>query len=382
MPKRVNRLASPFANPNIQGMNQDDFNTQELPPLEESVPVVEPPKPKPNYAAMFDQPDGPVTKQYRDFLAAEAPTKEQFKPGKIDRIAAILSGVGEGISSKSPARGYSVMQSILDEPYKEAVSKYQDKNDRLSKGAKLEGDSSDHRRQIAKDILDYQHKDTDDERSAKLADVTERNSESAIAKRNADLLAAGWNKSEDDISGETIYTKLNPITGQIETRRGPKTKLTPNEIFQNRSKELEFSSKLTEGRQNRGRAQGLENSRTLAKESDARRDENFTSDEAARAARPPSPTQEYTARINAMNKAIESGEATAKDFDSTTGNAKTAKARTARDKYLAAPKPKTDNKTTSPKVGTQVVMLDPQGKAWNVDAAEVDESTKHGWKVK
>src|SRR5207248_6431777 len=107
------------------------------------------------YAQLASQPEGPAQSQYRQFLSQQLPSKEQYKPGAISRIGAILSGLSTGIT-RGAGEGYATARGILDEPYREALESYKLQAGRLGEAAKVEQENELNRVKLARDILESQ----------------------------------------------------------------------------------------------------------------------------------------------------------------------------------------------------------------------------------
>jgi hypothetical protein len=105
------------------------------------------------YKSMMNLPEGAAQAQYRQFLSQNLPTKEQYKPSKISRVGAILSGISEGLT-KGAGAGYATAQGILDQPYREALSNYQLQSQRLGTAAKLEQEDVLNKVKLARDVLE------------------------------------------------------------------------------------------------------------------------------------------------------------------------------------------------------------------------------------
>src|SRR6266568_1287096 len=104
------------------------------------------------YGSLMNQPEGAAQSQYRQFLSQQLPDKEKFKPSPISRIGAILSGLSTGIT-RGAGEGWQTAQGILDEPYKEALSKYQLQGGRLQQAAQIEHENMLDKVKLVRDML-------------------------------------------------------------------------------------------------------------------------------------------------------------------------------------------------------------------------------------
>src|SRR5260221_1675955 len=89
------------------------------------------------FNAARSQPPGPASKAYSDFLAKGVPTPDQYPPGKINRLSAILGGASEGWQRGAGA-GIRTAQEILDSPYQKAIAAHKLRGGMLEKGAEVE----------------------------------------------------------------------------------------------------------------------------------------------------------------------------------------------------------------------------------------------------
>ncbi len=156
------------------------------------------------YRDLANAEGGPASKAYRDFLSQGAPTSDQYKPGAGQRIAAILSGIGETIHH-GPAQGMGLEKSMLDDPYNEAQQQYKIRGDRLAKSADLEEKDINNRVKTYRDINEF--------------DIAGQ--KAAISKTRADAYA--FSKSHPDWKpqalpgGNLIYVNPQDPTQQYDT---------------------------------------------------------------------------------------------------------------------------------------------------------------------
>lgn len=124
--------------------------------------------------------DGPAMSEYKKYLEKGYPNPQDFKPGKLTRLGAILSGMATGFSN--PAEGPQVTQSLIRAPYQQALQRYDLEGQRLEKGAALEESGSSKRLGLAKDISDAMYKNSELLRQNRLADADIAEKASTAAK--------------------------------------------------------------------------------------------------------------------------------------------------------------------------------------------------------
>lgn len=83
--------------------------------------------------------EGPMMERYRQFLESGIPNRQDFAPGKMDRLGAILSGVSSGARG---GPGFETARNQLERPYNQALMDREMRGKELSEGAKLEYDRS------------------------------------------------------------------------------------------------------------------------------------------------------------------------------------------------------------------------------------------------
>lgn len=134
------------------------------------------------YRELMQRRNGPAMTAYRKFLDTGYPDERDSPPGKLTRLAAILSGTAAGFAN--PGSGTGVAQNILDQPYQRKVRQYAAEGNRLANAASFEETQSKDNIAAVKAIGDLQDKETDNKRQQALADST-------IATNAARAKAAG-----------------------------------------------------------------------------------------------------------------------------------------------------------------------------------------------
>src|SRR3954466_9586726 len=119
------------------------------------------------YREILNRQEGPAMMNYRKYLAA-APQEADYKPGKLTRLGAILSGAAAGF--QNPAIGAEVAQRQLRAPFERAVDRYKMQGEGLEKLAGLEESQYQHKIQAVKNIADFQKDQENTTRQNRLAD--------------------------------------------------------------------------------------------------------------------------------------------------------------------------------------------------------------------
>lgn len=158
------------------------------------------------YSDLADEKGGPAYQKYTDFLNSQNPSRDdpRYKPGKMDRVAAILAGVSEG-ARHGGAAGYKAAGDILDDKYNEAQKDYKLQGDKLATSAGIEEKDMGRRVSILKDIIAQQHNDAVIAESKREHDLVH----SAAMARNA-RLGFTYQKNTDPTTGKTTVTRLGP----------------------------------------------------------------------------------------------------------------------------------------------------------------------------
>jgi hypothetical protein len=103
------------------------------------------------YADLADEKGGPAQQKYTNFLDT-GPKREDYKPGKLNRLAAILGGISEG-QLHGGAAGYKTSTGILDDSYNEAQKDWSTQADKLKEASGIEEKDMGRRVGILKDII-------------------------------------------------------------------------------------------------------------------------------------------------------------------------------------------------------------------------------------
>lgn len=119
------------------------------------------------YKELMSKQNGPAMSAYRKFVEKPAPTADEFKPGKVSRLGAILSGAAAGFVN--PSSGYGTAQEIISQPYREGMRRYADEGGRLREAASLEETDYKNKVGAVKAVGELQAKERDDIRQDKLA---------------------------------------------------------------------------------------------------------------------------------------------------------------------------------------------------------------------
>lgn len=153
-----------------------------------------------------DQP--PMQKAYKDFLSAGAPNKEDFKPSKTNRLAAILGGVSDGITHGAGA-GIKTARGVLDEPYDDAMGKYALQAKKLEAGAGLEEKDINNRVKILRDNQTAANNKTKAEQAAK------NETDKVTAQERKDAIAAGRAKTYEFLAHNPKAQIVLPKGGNV-----------------------------------------------------------------------------------------------------------------------------------------------------------------------
>ena len=118
---------------------------------------------------------GPAQEDYRKFIDTQ-PTREDYAPSKMRRLAAALVGGAEGY--KSPSKGVLAAEGIRDMPYEKAMSDFSTKAKGKQEAAQEERQSLTARRALMNDAL------TDRQRWGLIPSQVDKN-EAGAGKDNA-----------------------------------------------------------------------------------------------------------------------------------------------------------------------------------------------------
>lgn len=163
------------------------------------------------YSRMMNVDPGPANRQYRDFVTAGGPKREDYSPTKTQRLASILAGVSAGARGANGAR---VTSEQLDEPFNKAQGDYMLRGRDLETAANLEDKDVGRKVATMKQILDYQDKAADNARNDTIAKARVGNYESLIRSRDSEMKTKGYTATTD-MNGNRIYTRVGQ-DGNIE----------------------------------------------------------------------------------------------------------------------------------------------------------------------
>lgn len=250
-------------NPNALQMTPDMME-QDQPQVQGGVPQQQP---QPTLADMYQQigavKSGPLNQRYKDFLSEEPPRREDYKPGKMAKLAAIMAGGSEGLTHGAGA-GFKLAQNMLDDGYNQAYGDYAARAKRLETSAGLE-DKEDRN-----NILAYRDFNNDAYNRAKaheaevrgqrldrLADSTiglntaRGNSFETPAQRQARMLAVGAQNNEGRIkaAGASANARINYFNQTEPTRQANRLAVVGARGDQARTTQSEKYEQLKEYKQ-------------------------------------------------------------------------------------------------------------------------------------
>lgn len=156
------------------------------------------------YGSLANTDTGPANKSYRDYLAKGVPQEEDFKPGKMGRLSAILAGASTGLSTRDGGLANKAAQDVLDDPYNKAMGRYKLEGDKLAKGADLEEKDINNRVKTYRDIVESQDRQANNDRLGKLNDAQIRNYNSQIDNRGS----TGYSQYNTPVNGHRMATKI------------------------------------------------------------------------------------------------------------------------------------------------------------------------------
>lgn len=187
---------------------EDDFSGYrsmlDTPPMEED----------PSYGrgSLLDRYNEIVNKRpYQEAFAkmlTDAPRREDYKPGKVSKLAAALSGFGAGVR-QGPGAGIEASRSILDRGYNQATEQHNQNLKKTSMLADLEERDLDRQLKginlehtLEKEGYDRRYKEGRDKKedAQKLIDN---------AARQKQLEQQGWIHYTNDETGETVAYNQN-----------------------------------------------------------------------------------------------------------------------------------------------------------------------------
>jgi len=338
------------------------------------------------YSRLANAEPGPAQKRYRDFLENEMPTREQYKPSKTARLAAILGGVGEGIQNGA-GRGLEVTNRMMDSGYNDAVNDFKMGADRFGKSAELEEKDINNRVKTYRDIIQDQIAQREDARKSRLTDAQIGNYQSLAKDRESQQATRGWNYFTDQNAGGSRYGVRVGPSGQLEKVNAGQASPTLEDIGNvegaKEKARYPFQANLARIRGDETRKNIQERFKQATdlikfKNDNPNYKAQTLSDGSIVFVNPKDPrdmiiTGLSSGKLGDKEKADLGLEVTKKKED--------IKANTTTVKTTEEKGGKTTT-TTKKEVGKRVRMIDPDGKEWNVDESEVAEAEKNHWKRK
>lgn len=189
------------------------------------------------YKMASEMPTGPNNKAYSNFLEHGAPNRADYKPGKLNRLAAILGGASEGYR-KGPGAGANFADSMLDKPYNEALASNEMQGRRLAAGATLEDKEMGRKASFARTAA---------------TDIHNTNMEDTARKNAASLDIVRKAQAHKAMNPNAVYKNINGKVVAIgadgkQTILGDATMLSP-EAFKQHKDLAKFTSDLIAGRE-------------------------------------------------------------------------------------------------------------------------------------
>lgn len=231
-------------------------------------PITAPVNPNPNpnldaasaYKSMIG--DQPAETKYKNFIDQGSPDKANFKPTKMNRLAAILGGVSSGIKGGAQA-GINTANNVLDQPFNDALDKYKLDASRLATGAGMEEKDNTNKSQFYRNFNQDQY----NTRKADTADTIAENKRVAeetraeIAQQRADTMEYLAKNPKHVIQAPKggNLTAIDPITNVA-------TVITDKQGNPIKSGTLTDTDKIN--LQNAGRLQDVKESGAQARETD------------------------------------------------------------------------------------------------------------------
>ena len=142
------------------------------------------PKPSDEFGRRFGmmaEQEGPAQTAYKQFLETQ-PTREGSRPGKLDRFAAILSGVTQGL--KDPTQGMKMAQYFRDRKYNENIEDFKLKGAGMKERAEEERQGMTSKRTIMNDIYKQMLDEKKYKSEEELRNAQIRNYDSQSAERD------------------------------------------------------------------------------------------------------------------------------------------------------------------------------------------------------
>jgi hypothetical protein len=136
---------------------------------------------------------GPATKAYLDY-AGQAPSRDDYQPGKMRSLMAALVGGATGY--KNPAGGMKVAEDIRDDPYNEAYGDYSNKLKAMHDAATIESQNENYAA-----LSGYRNY------GAETGGM--RQAETARSNQAKEGIASNWNLARVDQFGKTNAQKVS-----------------------------------------------------------------------------------------------------------------------------------------------------------------------------
>jgi len=172
---------------------------------------------------MKNESNGPNLSAYSKFVQEGPPKREDYKPSKLRRLAAILSGVTLGYNN--PEQGINTAATINETPYRKALETNRLKGGYLKEAADIE--NTGYGRQLAtlKAVQEYGHQERTENRLNSAEERATRNEISLSESRRVanethrltqqkmmiDLQTAGYEKEVSKLDGHVyMVNKLDP----------------------------------------------------------------------------------------------------------------------------------------------------------------------------
>lgn len=194
------------------------------------------------YTELMNRKSGPAMEAYRKFVEKPAPSRSDFKVGKLNRLGAILSGAAAGF--QNPGSGVDIVQNALDKPYREGMSRYADEGGRLRELAGLEENEYKGKVATVKAIADVKNQEADNKRQDALAQSLMSQRKLTMEETRQRIEANGATFHEDKATGIGYLVKRNgtkvPV-GKFDLSSGEKLDID--------LKKLNTTSALTLNRQ-------------------------------------------------------------------------------------------------------------------------------------
>lgn len=249
--RRVNLFGNKTHRPSFQ-FQFPDQEEQQPPSRELGFPDV--------YRSVMEQEPGPAQQKYRQFLDEEIPSRENFKPSKMNRLAAMLSGISEGMQGGD---GYGAARKVLDDPYKRAIDDFKLRGDKYVKAAELEEKNVGNRVKTLWDTLRYNQDMNQQLETKRLNDARINNYQSQATARGKPKLINSFTEGTSGIR-KGVFDDPNSPNGYKVIDLGKAGMSTPEQIdFAGKKAGAESTATLP-GRIKVAQVQGVERRATQA----------------------------------------------------------------------------------------------------------------------